>query len=149
MALPGVKLDLLLRKLDPRLCNLLHGARAAAVSDNPDKTRHVCVSIRELMTHILHRLAPDKEVSKWTSDPNRFHNDKPTRESRFLYICQGVTPGALSDYFAAEAKSVIALANVLQKGTHGLGVEFSPFQLQLILNRIEGILCTLMEIRVL
>ena len=99
------------------------------------------------MTHILHRLAPDKEIFEWTSDPSRFYKGKPTRESRFLYVCQGVPPNALSGYFTAEAKSLIALAKVLQKGTHGLGVEFSPLQLQVILNRIEGMLSTLIEIR--
>ena len=140
------RLETMLNKIDPRLQRLWLGAHIAAASENPDRIRHACVSVRELMTHVLHTLAPDTEIFQWTSDPRRFNNGRPTRETRLLYICQPVAVGALSDYVAAEIKSVLALGNVFQKGTHGIGVEFSPLQLQLVFSRIEGALCSLIEI---
>jgi hypothetical protein len=138
-------LEFLLKKIDPRFCTLWQGAHLAAASSNPDRVRHACVSIRELFTHVLHFLAPDEQICKWTSDPCRFHNGRPTRKSRFLYLFRPATSGALSDYLFAEITSLVALANVLQEGTHGIGVHLSPLELKLIFDRIEGALCTLIE----
>jgi hypothetical protein len=140
------KLEALLFRLDPDLCKLWRGAHLAATSSNPDKTRHACVSIRELITHVMHRLAPTAKVLAWTSDQARIPDGRPTRQMRLLYICQSAAGGALSDYVGAKIKSVIALTDVLQKGTHGIGVEFSRLELQLIFNGIEEVLCSLMEI---
>jgi hypothetical protein len=141
------RLEVLLKKVDPRLPKLWRGARITATSTNPDKTRHASASLRELMTQVLHILAPDEAVRRWTSDPRHFPNGKPSRESRLLYICQSIANGALSDYILAEIRSVIALHNVLQKGTHGIDADFSPLQFRLIFNRIEGTICSLIEIR--
>ena len=94
----------------------------------------------------MHALAPTAKVLEWTTDRARVPNGRPTRQTRLLYICQSVAGGALSDYFATKMKSVIALMDVLQKGTHGIGVEFSPLEMRLILNGIEEFLCSLMEI---
>ena len=140
------KLEVLLSKLDPDLCELWWGAHLAAASSNPDRTRHACVSVRELITQVMQALAPTAKVLTWTSDPARFHNGKPTRQTRLLYICQSVAGGALSNYIDAKIKSVVALADVLQKGTHGIGVEFSSLELQLIFNGIEEVLCSLIEV---
>jgi predicted pPIWI-associating nuclease len=140
------KLELLLKKIDARLPKLWRGARMISVSTNPDKTRYASVSLRELMTQVLHILAPDAEIRRWTSDPRYFHNGKPTREIRLLYICQPIANGALSDFIRADIRSVIALGNVLQEGTHGIDADFSALELRLIFNRIEGALCSLIEI---
>ncbi|MEY2489515.1 MAG: hypothetical protein QOC70_1457 [Verrucomicrobiota bacterium] len=94
----------------------------------------------------MHALAPTAKVLAWTSDRAQFPNGRPTRQTRLYYICQSVDGGALSNYFGAKIESVIALIEVLQKGTHGLGVKFSPIELQLIFNGIEEVLCSLMEI---
>jgi Predicted pPIWI-associating nuclease len=140
------KLEVLLKKVDPRLRKLWRGAREIAASTNPDKTRYASVSLRELMTQVLHILAPDAEIRRWTSDPRQFNNGRPTRETRLLYICQPIANGALSDYIRTDIRSVIALGNVLQEGTHGVDADFSPLQFRLIFNRIEGALCSLIEI---
>lgn len=92
------------------------------------------------MTQTLHILAPDSEIRRWTSDPDRFHNNRPTRKARLLYICRPVTVGVLSEYISTEIKSVIALVDTLEEGTHGIDIEFSPLQLRLIFNRIESAL---------
>lgn len=140
------KLEDLLKKVDPRLRKLWRGARMIAASTNPEKTRYASVSLRELMTQVLHTLAPDAEIRRWTSDPLRFHKGKPTRETRLLYICQPIANGALSEYIRADIRSVIALADVLQDGTHGVDTDFSALQFRLIFNRIEGALSGLIEI---
>lgn len=41
------------------------GAKSALNStDNPDYARHCAVSLRELFTHVIHRLSPDDEIKK-------------------------------------------------------------------------------------
>jgi hypothetical protein len=47
------ELELAVRNADPSLIDLLEGARRASRSDNPDKLRHVCISLRELLGHVL------------------------------------------------------------------------------------------------
>src|SRR3546814_200632 len=47
------------------LLDLWNGALQAIKSQNPDKIRHMITSLRELYTHVLHILAPDKAFAKW------------------------------------------------------------------------------------
>jgi hypothetical protein len=140
------KLELMLNKLDPRLYKLWAGAHLAAASTNPDRVRHSCVSIRELMTHVMHRLAPTEKVLAWNTDPRRLHQGKPTRKTRLAYICESVARGPLSEFVVLRIDSVVALADLVQKGTHGIGVEFSPHEMQLMFNAAEEALCSLIEI---
>jgi hypothetical protein len=140
------RLEILLGKVDPRLHKLWRGARLIATSTNPEKTRYASVSLRELMTQVIKILAPDTEIRQWTSDPGHFPNGRPTREIRLRYICRPVASGALLDYILADIRSVIALGNVLQEGTHGVDADFSPLQFRLIFNRMESALCSLIEI---
>ncbi|PZR74389.1 MAG: hypothetical protein DLM73_08035 [Chthoniobacterales bacterium] len=142
------KLEALLSTVNADLCTLWSGAHLAAASDNPERIRYACVSVRELMTQVMHALAPTAKVLKWTSDPNQLHNGNPTRRARLLYICQSVTAGPLSEYMNLKIKSVAALADVVQKGTHEIGFQLSPLELQLMFNGAEEALCSLLEIGV-
>jgi len=96
------------------------GAREALRSSNPDRIRQAAVSTRELITHVLHLLAPDADVREWTKTPEHFHEDKPTRRARILYICRHVTTGR-SQYAQFVEKilaGTLAKLELLQKGTH-------------------------------
>ena len=48
-----ILLESRLRDIDRGLPNLLQGARLASSTDNPDRARHVTVSLRELIGHVL------------------------------------------------------------------------------------------------
>jgi hypothetical protein len=80
------RLQMLLLKLDPELITMWVGAKEAISSDNPDNARHFNVSLRELFTHVLHKLAPDKEIESWSSNPADFDKGRPTRAARLRYI---------------------------------------------------------------
>ena len=134
-----------LAKINPSLCKLWHGANLAAISDNPDKARHALTSLRELFTQVIHHLAPDAKVKKWTSDPAKYHNGRPTREARLLFICSPVATPPMSDFIEADVRSVLSLAQVFQQGTHDIDLSLSPSQLRLIFLRVEGALCALIE----
>ena len=142
----ALRLEALLATLDPRLCNLWHGARMAAESKNPDRVRHALASLRELERLVVHKLAPDRDVLKWSSDPLHFSDGKPTRRARLLYICDPVACDPLTDYVHAEVASVLALVGLFNKGTHGLGVKVSRRQMELIFGRLETMLCMLIEL---
>ena len=55
----------LLERVDPQLATMYRGAVAALGSDNPDRSRHVLTSLRELWNHLFRKLAPKKEVKQW------------------------------------------------------------------------------------
>ena len=69
-------LEEMLSRMDAGLLRAWHGAKQAVHSDNPDRSRHVTVSLRELLTHVLHKVAPDDKVRRWTSDPKHFQNGR-------------------------------------------------------------------------
>jgi Predicted pPIWI-associating nuclease len=81
------ELEALLESREPELVSILRGARQAVHSQNADKARHVCISLREMLGHALRRLAPDQAVGAWTADPTHYHQGRPTRRARleFLY----------------------------------------------------------------
>jgi len=54
------------------------GAESPLESQHPDYGRHLTVSLRELLTHLIHRLAPDEKVKAWTNNPDHFHDKNPT-----------------------------------------------------------------------
>jgi len=130
----------LLDSLDPRLHKTWLGAKEALRSDNPDRKRHVVVSLRELVTHVLHSLAPDKEVQKWTDKPEHFHEGRPTRTARVLYICRGVNHGPFTSFINADVKANVEFIALFQRGTHELDIVFSESQLRALVIHTESFL---------
>ena len=51
---------------------VLQGARAALNTDNPERARHVTVSLRELVGRVLHQFAPNDEVKTWSTNPSDY-----------------------------------------------------------------------------
>lgn len=78
-------LDLELDKIDSEFVNIRQGAWKAFHSSNPDKLRQAVASMRELITLVIHRLAPDEKV-KATLLNEKLGKKKVTREMRLLYI---------------------------------------------------------------
>ena len=69
-ALPGDGVDDsglvgLLERVDPNFASMYLGAVDAQDSDNPDRSRHVLISLRELWNHLFRKLAPKEEVKQW------------------------------------------------------------------------------------
>ena len=140
------ELEAVLVDLDPELIALLHGARGAANSQNPDRARHLCISLRELLGHALRQLACDAEVSAWTQDSTHFHNGKPTRKARIQYLYSSVGEPSLRDFIAADIRTALELFDVLSNGTHIPNFGASAAALTILLNRAEGILLLLLRL---
>ena len=75
----------LLERVGPQFVTMYRGAVAALDSDNPDRSRHVLTSFRELWNHLLRKLAPKEEVTEWI-EGNRIqgylHDGRPTRHAQ-------------------------------------------------------------------
>ena len=141
------KLADLLVRLNKDLISLWDGARFSLNSDNPERARHTAVSLRELFTHVLHALAPDTEVKKWTNNPEHFYNKRPTRKARLLYICREINHGPFSDFIEADVHSTLKFLDLFQKGTHKVVIEYQEKQLHAMLVRMEATLRFLLEIK--
>lgn len=130
----------LLEVLNPELRSVWLGAKEALRSENPDRGRHVAVSLRELITHVLHTLAPDNDIRSWTNDPSYFHENRPTRKSRVFYICRGINHGPFSKFVDADVHANIEFIDLFQRGTHNLNISFSDAQLRTLVIRTESLL---------
>jgi len=139
-------LEDLLMEIDPRLKDLLIGAHEALTSSNPDRSRHVATSLRELFNHVVQIIASDDDISQWTSKTEHFHQGRPTRRARLLYICRQIDFGELSDFVDADVSSALTLVNALHSGTHGIISYFSERQLRVLIDRMESLLLFLLRL---
>lgn len=139
-------LDDWLQQLDPNLRHLLHGARSAIRESNPELARHVTTSLRELFTYVLHRLAPDDGVRTWTNANDLYHNGRPTRRARLLYINRGINVDPLSDFVNTDIDSALTLIDALNAGTHALTSRLTDRQLRAMVDRIESLLLFLFRL---
>jgi hypothetical protein len=131
--------DLMLAELNPEYVAVLDEAFEALAGRSLGRVRHLLVSLREIITHVLHDLSPNAEVIAWSTDPKHFDNGKPTRAGRYLYICRFVTYGAYGDYVKKSSGMTSAffkLMNVL----HDVRPDVGEFQLRLMLTDAIGIL---------
>lgn len=131
---------------DGKMLNLINGARQSLKSDNPDRARHVTTSVRELFTQILHGLAPDAEIKTWTNDAEHFHDNRPTRRARLLYICRNFSCDPLTKFVEDDIRAVLTLIDSLNAGTHVVESKLTTFQLQAIVYRMEALALFLLKI---
>ena len=130
----------LLPQLNPEFLILYQGAIASLDSNNPDKQRHVVVSLRELFTHILHILSPDDKFKEWNNDPDNLKDDRPTRKGRLLYIYRNINYPPFNQFIKRDVEAALSFLDLLQKGTHKIKGPFGEQQSQAILNRMESLL---------
>lgn len=133
-------LKIMLQELDEGLVNMLDGAEKAIRSSNPDKTRHFGTSLRELFTHVLHQLAPNERVAKWTDDPNHLHNGRPTRRAKIMYISRNYNNKKFQNFLVADVKSVLSFIDLFQGITHSVKSNYTEQQLKGMLIKMKGTL---------
>lgn len=142
----GASLPGLLDAYVPAVLSMWRGARSAIASTNPDNGRHVTVSLREALGHVLHALAPDEMVKAWTQDPKHFDRGRPTRRARLLYICRGVDCESFARFVEADVNAAIAFLDLLNRETHRAGPPLHERHLKVIFARAEGLLLFLLSI---
>lgn len=137
-------LEDLLRREGPEFLQMYRGAREALLSSNPDRVRQALTSLRELVSHLLRKLAPDDEVRSWTSDPTHYHEGKPTRSARCQYVARNLGDAApdFARFLEADAAEARAVIKQLNDGTHSL-VSMPPNVAIVVAVRAEGLLKTL------
>ena len=142
----GALLDARLQEINPNWLILLQGARQALIADNPDRARHVSVSLRTLMEDFRRQLAPDENIKAWNTNPTYYHKDRPTKRARLLYISREVSCGRLTEVIEKEVDSVLTFINILDSETHVAPSRLTDRQLQVLVSRAESFLwfwCTL------
>lgn len=135
-----------LSALDPTLARMMTGARRARHSSNPERSRHVSISLRELFTAVLHALAPDQQVIDWVTDPELIKDGRPTRSARVLFVCRRINSGPCSGFVRSDVKLTCSVFDALQAGTHSREQQLTESQLDALLLRVETQLLFLLEI---
>ena len=133
-------LEYRLAHLDAGFPRMLRGARAALNTPNPDRARHVIVSLRELVTHVLHRLAPDETIQGWNGQPDLYHGGRPTRRARLLYIFRVISTGTLSESVKSHVDWMISLIDILNGETHKVSSRLSDEELWALIAGTESLL---------
>ena len=130
-------LEELLWEINPYLLDLLQGARQALNTDSPDRARHVTVSLRELVRDVLDRVAPDDSIRDWTNNPCHYHEGRPNRRARGLYINREIYSGPLSKCVNADVDSVLTWFQALNAETHVIPPRLTDRELWVLIFRIE------------
>lgn len=133
-------------RVEPEWLVLLGGAEEAVRSSNPDRVRHAITSLRELLTQVIHRFAPDDAVKSRLPDGKWYHEGRPTRKARLYFILVNkYDSDVLLDFVERDVDAVLALFDLFQKGTHEIVSSIEPGELQYILKRTKALLCELLN----
>jgi hypothetical protein len=115
-------------------------------SNNSDKVRQFTVSLRELFTHLLHLLAPNEEIIKWTNDTSFFHQGKPTRKARLYYICRNISNIPFNKFVEKDIEATLAFIDIFQDGTHNIESGITLHQLIAMKSKAESNIKFILEI---
>lgn len=135
-----------LASLDESLVEPYVGAIASIESGTPDWQRHSMISLREMTMHVLHKLAPDREVKRVATEDD-FHEGRLTRRARLKYIFADAAGPELVKFFEADMEAAVKLFDLLNSGTHRLSSKATPDQLHYIRCRVVGLVGSMLEVQ--
>jgi len=139
----------LLRQSHPDLARMIKGARQALVETNIDRIRHVLVSLREGLTHLIHRYSPDRDVIKWVKDNSKsdelLHNGRPTRKARLLFICRKINYEPLEKFCEKDVQATLELINVFQRVHESIPC-LTNAQLRAIIAKTESVITFILRL---
>lgn len=125
---------------------LLKGAEMSLLSKNPDKIRHAIISLRELLTQIMHTLAPDEEIKSRYKEPEWYSDKRPTRRARLHFILSNIFGNdILVDFIEKDISAILSLFEVFQKGVHSIVSNISDDQLKFIIVRVKLLIIELLK----
>ncbi len=116
----------LLERTGPECVTMYRGAKAALYGNNPDRSRHVLTSLRELCNHLFCKLVPKEEARKWIAehdDHGYLRNGEPTRRAEIHYVLKESHDEPLAKLMEASSKVFLELHklyNRLHKRDPGL-----------------------------
>ncbi len=146
LEIAALRVEPLLSRVNPQLIQLYQGAAGAIVRAGPDATRHMATSLRELLTHVLHTLAPDEALQNWSGrQPGDFVNGRPTRAARIRYILRRLLGTSYAQFVSEDVARTIDLMQLLHGDTHRLGHSLDTAGQRIVLRRVEGVIAILLE----
>lgn len=95
---------------------------------------------------MIHILAPDEQIKKWSNDSSLYDKGKPTRKARLLFICRNISNDPLSKFVEKDVSATVEFLRLFQEGTHAITASFSEHQLIALKARAESTLKFLLEI---
>jgi hypothetical protein len=128
------------------LIAMWQGALDALESRHADYARHCSISLRELLTHTIHKLAPDSDIFSWTNDPKLFDKNRPTRKARLLFICRSINHDVFIDFVNKDIDAILEFFQLFQRGTHQVIIPYTHTQLLTLKAKIESTISFLIEI---
>ncbi|MBN1882480.1 MAG: hypothetical protein JW885_09930 [Deltaproteobacteria bacterium] len=136
----------LLAQMDPNFRTMLRGAIDASKSSNPDKTRHCFSSLRVLLTHVLHEIAPESEVMEWICINQKksvqyIHDGRPTRRGRLSYFFdktdQSESNSNIPDFVDKDIKCILEIIEILHS-VHSRSLEYSDEQIDIVIYNVSS-----------
>jgi hypothetical protein len=94
----------------------------------------------------VHRLAPDDEIKAWSTDREHYHDSRPTRRARLLYICRRFSCDPLTKFVENDVKAALTLVESLNAGTHVVESKLTTSQLEAIVYRMESLALFLLKV---
>jgi hypothetical protein len=135
-----------LDRIHTELPRLLTAAAALVNSSAPDSSRHFAISLRELLTHLLHHLAPDDAIASWSERQDSDYDEgKPTRPARVRFILRAVGNTAYAPFMVDDIKRAVELLDALNRMTHNLESTSDPLARRLTLRRVHFIIGVLLD----
>lgn len=122
-----------------------NGAVEALRARRPDYMRHVAVSLRELLDHLLTTLAPDAEVRAWYTEHPLVPEvplcepgtRKISRAARLAFLFRHAT-AAYAKLMSGDRLHIQSTFYALNDGTHKMPAPFEEAELDLLVMRVTG-----------
>lgn len=119
-------------------------ARSALLGDYLGNERHCFLCLRELFTHILHRIAPDTELKRWSNNPKHIINGRFTRAARLEFVYNSVNFSPFDDFLKADIIYTEKIISTLQR-IHEVNLSMTQLQKKFIFEKSEVALKLLIE----
>ncbi len=142
----GDELEARLASLDPSFVGPYRGAHAALLDRRPDWPRHVASSLRELVDHLLRRLAPNAELERFLPDPgDLFQNGEFTRKAQLRYIFRNIAVGEYEIMAAKDIDLTLATFYPANATVHTIVSPLNPDQIMVFWRRVQGCVSTVLQ----
>ena len=141
------KIDEVLSRFDKPYMDMLNGASQSALSDNPDKSRHVAVSLRELLKRLIYTLVPDAVFKQYCISKKIPHKGKPGIDKRLECFFSAVQDTHLSPLIRND---IIAIKDYLEilnnSAVHEFENNTTTKGLIYIIGKTKGIIAMLINL---
>ena len=141
-------LIVLLERVDYHFATMYRGAVASLDSDNPERSRHVLTTFRELWSHLLRRLAPKEEATEWIERngiQGYLQDGRPTRHAKIRYVLRNLGD-PLGDFIEADTRAMVKLYTLYGR-LHALDTGVTDNQLRAITFSTKSYLSYILRAR--